>query len=109
VLPPQRGRMTSSRQSRRFAQHPAASSCPTIQSTCLEVIRLRVRLLQLPLHSKSELLLLHQGRHTRAALCVLGVQPPPAACALLLMLRVPCEFVNGKRSNEANVGKKAIS
>jgi hypothetical protein len=92
-------------QSRRFTQHPAASSCPssagggTIQSSCLEVIQLRVRMVRLPLHSKRELFLLHDGRRKHAALCVLGVlwmlrhlplllQPPPAACALLLMLHL---------------------
>ena len=114
VLPPQRGRMTSSRQSRRFAQNPAASSCPssagggTIQSTCLEVIRLHVRMVRLPLHSKSELLLLHEGRHTRAALCVLGVQPPPAAGALLLMLRSIKTAVGTLMLRHAKSGNAAV-
>ena len=105
--------MTSSSQSRRFAQHTAAASSR-----------------RLPLHSRREHLLLHEGRPALCVLCMLeeriasvvllydsGVSicsfvlanlcmlcvlrvllrhllvpllahPPPAACALLLMLRL---------------------
>jgi hypothetical protein len=45
--------MTSSSQSRRFAQHPAAASR------------------RLPLHSRREHLLLHEGRPALGVLCVL--------------------------------------